>query len=71
MPAWSAMPTRRGPGAIECPTPFHGGDGTYFHENVRLKWATLSKVCVINRRSFRKGAVVRFDPQGKLIQKDR
>jgi len=47
---------------------FHGGSGTYFHENGRLQRANLSRTFTIEDRSFRKNAIVRFDPDGNLIQ---
>jgi hypothetical protein len=48
---------------------FHGGAGTYFHENGRLKSANLSQAFTIEGRSFRKNAIVRFDPDGNLIER--
>jgi hypothetical protein len=48
---------------------FHGGSGTYFHENGRLRRANLSRAVEIQGHSFRKSAVVNLDPDGNLIQK--
>ena len=48
---------------------FHGGDGTYFHDNGRLQRANLSRTFEIQGHSFRKDAIVRFDPDGNLIEK--
>ena len=48
---------------------FHGGSGTYFHENGRLRKANLSRAFEIQGHSFRKSAIVNLDPDGNLILK--
>jgi hypothetical protein len=48
---------------------FHGGGGTYFHENGRLQWANLAEAFVIQGRSFRRNAIVQFDPDGNLTER--
>ncbi len=50
---------------------FGGGGGTHFHENGRLARAALSEDFVIEGESFKRNKVVSFDPDGKLIVKDR
>jgi len=44
-----------------------GGGGTHFHPNGHLKQATLSEDFEIEGRPFTNGAVVEFDPQGRLV----
>lgn len=48
---------------------FHGKfGGTSFHANGQLRYCELSRNTTIAEISFRRGAAIRFDPDGKLVK---
>lgn len=51
------------------PSLFGGGERTLFHENGRLSYCTLSDTLTIEGQHLKKGEVVRFDKDGKLISR--